>query len=222
MGPEVEESQASVLASLPWRPWPSSPTGSRWCAGTLKRSAAWIPGECCGPFWKKAGQNHRQEGRPGKAAGLRHFQEVPGGLRFKGPLRASHPKGPGCAGTRFDGRSSAFGGRREGEAPAKQSPKRRRYRRRKPMNPLPRLQKVLAEMGLASRRQAEEMIRHGRVMVNGRRPGLAKRSIHPVIISKWTGESSPFLREMYLLLHKPKNTVTTGRTPRAGLPSWVW
>jgi pseudouridine synthase len=82
------------------------------------------------------------------------------------------------------------------------------------MNPLPRLQKVLAEMGLASRRQAEEMIREGRVTVNGRAARIGDK-VNPsrdhikadgrrVVLSS---------SKVYLLLHKPKNTVTTAEDP---------
>ncbi len=82
------------------------------------------------------------------------------------------------------------------------------------MNPLPRLQKVLAEMGLASRRQAEEMIRHGRVMVNGRAARIGEKVDPSRDHIKVDGRKFTFPSEkMYLLLHKPKNTVTTREDP---------
>lgn len=82
------------------------------------------------------------------------------------------------------------------------------------MNPLPRLQKVLAEMGLASRRQAEDMIREGRVTVNGRAARIGDKvdpsRDHIKVDGRRVALSSS---KVYLLLHKPKNTVTTAEDP---------
>ncbi len=81
--------------------------------------------------------------------------------------------------------------------------------------PAVRIQKLIAEAGLASRREAEEWIRQGRVRVNGRVAELGRRAdperdairvdgkrIHPR-----TGPKS------YFLLNKPKGYVTTVEDP---------
>jgi 23S rRNA pseudouridine2605 synthase len=82
------------------------------------------------------------------------------------------------------------------------------------MNPLPRLQKVLAEMGLASRRQAEEMIREGRVTVNGRAARIGDKADPSRDHIKVDGRRVALpSAKVYLLLHKPKNTVTTVEDP---------
>jgi 23S rRNA pseudouridine2605 synthase len=82
------------------------------------------------------------------------------------------------------------------------------------MNPLPRLQKVLAEMGLASRRRAEDMIREGRVTVNGRAARIGDKVDPSRDHIKVDGRRVPFSSsKVYLLLHKPKNTVTTAEDP---------
>ena len=82
------------------------------------------------------------------------------------------------------------------------------------MNPLPRLQKVLAEIGLASRRQAEEMIRQGRVTVNGRAARIGEKVDPSRDHIKVDGRRVALPSEkLYLLLHKPKNTVTTLEDP---------
>ena len=82
------------------------------------------------------------------------------------------------------------------------------------MNPLPRLQKVLAEMGLASRRQAEEMIRQGRVTVNGRAARIGEKVDPSHDHIKVDGRRVALPSEkVYLLLHKPKSTVTTLEDP---------
>ncbi len=44
------------------------------------------------------------------------------------------------------------------------------------MNPLPKIQKILSETGVASRRKAEELIREGRVTVNGKRAELGQKA----------------------------------------------
>jgi pseudouridine synthase len=78
-----------------------------------------------------------------------------------------------------------------------------------------RVQKIIAEAGLASRREAEEWIREGRVRVNGQVVGLGDRAdpdrdairvdgkrIHPGAGAK-----------SYVLLNKPKGYVTTVDDP---------
>jgi len=82
------------------------------------------------------------------------------------------------------------------------------------MNPLPRLQKVLAEMGLASRRQAEEMIRQGRVTVNGRAARIGEKVDPSRDHIRVDGRKVALpAGKVYLLLHKPKSTVTTMEDP---------
>src|SRR3989304_10345852 len=44
------------------------------------------------------------------------------------------------------------------------------------MKPLPKIQKILSETGVASRRKAEELIREGRVTVNGRTAQIGDRA----------------------------------------------
>jgi 23S rRNA pseudouridine2605 synthase len=86
------------------------------------------------------------------------------------------------------------------------------------MNPLPRLQKVLAEMGLTSRRQAEGMIREGRVTVNGRVARIGDKIDPSRDHIKVDGRRVAFSPgKVYLLLHKPRNTVTTAADPEGRL-----
>jgi 23S rRNA pseudouridine2605 synthase len=78
-----------------------------------------------------------------------------------------------------------------------------------------RIQKIIAEAGLASRREAEEWIREGRVRVNGRVAQLGERADlqHDAIrvdgkrIQPREGPKS------YVLLNKPKGYVTTVDDP---------
>ena len=91
-----------------------------------------------------------------------------------------------------------------------------------------RLQKVLAQRGIASRRQAEELIRAGRIAVNGLTaqigdivdPGLDNISIDGNLI-----QAQPALQ--YLLLNKPYGVVSTcadpeGRTTVLDLLPTAW
>ena len=82
-----------------------------------------------------------------------------------------------------------------------------------------RLNAYLARAGVASRRGADELIRAGRVRVNGERAGLATfvgasdtvevdgRPVAPEVLA-------------YVLLHKPPGVVTTARDPH-GRPTVV-
>lgn len=76
-----------------------------------------------------------------------------------------------------------------------------------------RINKHLAEQGLTSRREADEIIAAGRVLVNGKRAVLGTL-VSPddkikIIETKNNGQ-----KYIYILYHKPKGVVTT--TPRKG------
>jgi 23S rRNA pseudouridine2605 synthase len=82
------------------------------------------------------------------------------------------------------------------------------------MNPLQRVQKILSEIGIASRRKAEELIREGRVTVNGRIAQIGDRA-DPLqdrikVDGRRVSASSP---KIYILLNKPRGTVTTTDDP---------
>src|SRR6476659_1533646 len=78
-----------------------------------------------------------------------------------------------------------------------------------------RLQKLIAAAGLASRREAEEWIREGRVKVNGKVAQLGERADLEVDAVRVDGKriqprSGP---RSYLLLNKPRGYVTTVDDP---------
>lgn len=72
-----------------------------------------------------------------------------------------------------------------------------------------RLQKVIAESGLASRRQAEEIITTGRVKVNGEVITTLGTKVSPndrVEVDGILIEQAP---KIYLLMNKPRNIITS-------------
>ena len=73
-----------------------------------------------------------------------------------------------------------------------------------------RLQKILSAYGLASRRAAEEMIRDGRVSVNGKPASLGDSADPELDIILLDGKPLPTRQgHVYILLHKPRGYVTT-------------
>lgn len=73
-----------------------------------------------------------------------------------------------------------------------------------------RLQKILSSYGIASRRQAEEMIRQGRVSCNGRICVLGQTADPETDEIYIDGKPLPKLEErVYIMLHKPRGYVTT-------------
>ena len=82
-----------------------------------------------------------------------------------------------------------------------------------------RLNAYLARAGVASRRGAEELIRAGRVRVNGEVAGLATfvEARDTVEVDGSPIEPEPLT---YVLLHKPAGVVTTARDPQ-GRPTVV-
>ena len=74
-----------------------------------------------------------------------------------------------------------------------------------------RLQKVIAQAGVASRRKAEELIVQGRVVVNGKKVKTLGTTVDPAtdmvaVDGKPLRTQAPL---RYVLLHKPRGYVTT-------------
>lgn len=77
-----------------------------------------------------------------------------------------------------------------------------------------RLQKILSEMGIASRRKAEEFILEGRVTVNGKIATLGTKADfakdHIKVDGKLLVRREP---RVYIMFNKPKNVVTSLHDP---------
>ena len=82
-----------------------------------------------------------------------------------------------------------------------------------------RLNAYLARAGIASRRQADDLISAGRVLVNGE-PGQLNTVIGDKDVVEVDGRRVAPQRLAYVLLHKPAGVVTTARDPH-GRPTVV-
>src|SRR5690348_11704592 len=76
-----------------------------------------------------------------------------------------------------------------------------------------RLNAYLARAGVASRRKADELIKAGRVTVNGR-PGELNTFVESRDRVAVDGKPVAKQQLAYLLLHKPVGVVTTARDPQ--------
>ena len=83
-----------------------------------------------------------------------------------------------------------------------------------------RLQKVLARAGVASRRKAEELIRAGRVTVNGEVATIGAKVTEEDAIKVDGTLLGPPPPPRYLLLHKPRGYMTTRSDPE-GRPTVI-
>ena len=78
-----------------------------------------------------------------------------------------------------------------------------------------RIQKVLAQAGLCSRRAAEEMIRQGRITIDGRRAELGEQA--DPARQKIAVDGKPVAsaeKKVYLMLNKPRGYVSTAHDER--------
>jgi pseudouridine synthase len=82
-----------------------------------------------------------------------------------------------------------------------------------------RLNAYLARAGVASRRKADELIKAGRVTVNGE-PGQLNTFVERADRVEVDGEPVTAQKLAYVLLHKPVGTVTTASDPQ-GRPTVV-
>jgi 23S rRNA pseudouridine2605 synthase len=85
-----------------------------------------------------------------------------------------------------------------------------------PVESQERLQKFLAQAGIASRRKAEQLIQEGRVTVNGRIVTLLGTKVNPAVDDvRVDGQKVKVAgRHVYILLNKPRGTVSTMEDPR--------
>lgn len=78
-----------------------------------------------------------------------------------------------------------------------------------------RVQKYLSEQGVASRRKAEEFIKSGQVLINGKKAKLGDKVNPETDIVKVYGKIiKPEAQKIYIALNKPKGYVVSKRDPQ--------
>lgn len=76
-----------------------------------------------------------------------------------------------------------------------------------------RIQKIIAQAGVTSRRKAEELIRDGKVVVDGRIATLGESADPERAAIVVDGQELKKEKSVYLALHKPKGYITTTSDP---------
>ncbi|MEM6802805.1 MAG: pseudouridine synthase [Bacteroidota bacterium] len=85
---------------------------------------------------------------------------------------------------------------------------------KKPVEPI-RLNRFIAQAGVCSRRDADLLISSGEIKVNGKLTTEMGRKVHPFEdIVEYKGKRLRVERFVYILLNKPKNTITTTDDPQ--------
>ena len=111
-------------------------------------------------------------------------------------------------------RRLAFGGRGAYRKPKPDFDKRTAHEEKKPKKSGERIAKVLARAGLASRRDAEEMVVQGRVSVNGRVINSPALDVTANDVIAVDGKPlPPRERTRLFLYHKPRGLMTTHADP---------
>jgi 23S rRNA pseudouridine2605 synthase len=161
-------------------------------------------------FERNAESGGRRDDRRPRPEGRRDWQEHP---RSEGRF-ADRPRRDNEDDSKVFAKRSAFGGRgayRERKPDFDRRPAREEV---KPKKIGERIAKALARAGLASRRDAEEMVTQGRVTVNGRvinSPALDITANDVVVVD---GKPlPPRERTRLFLYHKPRGLMTTHADP---------
>src|SRR5574342_260828 len=72
-----------------------------------------------------------------------------------------------------------------------------------------RIQKILAQAGIASRRKCEELIEKGRVSVNGKVAKIGEKADAEKDKISVSGKPIEVQKKVYIMLNKPKGYITT-------------
>ncbi len=82
-------------------------------------------------------------------------------------------------------------------------------------NDLIRLNKLIAASGICSRREADDLIKAGVISVNGKIVTELGTKVHPDDEVRYNGEKLKKEKNVYILLNKPKDYITTSKDPYA-------
>jgi 23S rRNA pseudouridine2605 synthase len=78
-----------------------------------------------------------------------------------------------------------------------------------------RLNKYIANTGLCSRREADQLISAGVISVNGKVTAVLGTKVAPSDVVKYNGKTLMKEKKVYILLNKPKDFITTTEDPFA-------
>ena len=118
-------------------------------------------------------------------------------------------------GGRFSGKEYNSGySRKRGEGYPKQS-RDRRKENTKPLSDEIRLNRYIANSGVCSRREADELIRRGEIFVNGKQITELGTKVKPTDKVVYKGKQLVPEHKVYILMNKPKGYVTTVEDPHA-------
>lgn len=130
----------------------------------------------------------------------------------KGPKKAAPKKGGPKKGSPTKSGGAKSGGRPYAKKPA--AGKRPAAQKQHPEDGKDRLQKILAAAGIASRRECEQLILEGRVMVDDQPITELGVRVDPSKQEIWVdGEPLPKPKKVYFAVHKPEGYVCTARDP---------
>ncbi|HRO39109.1 MAG TPA: pseudouridine synthase [Flavobacteriales bacterium] len=186
-----------------------------------KRSRAPQPSKDAGPG---GNARRRSGGEAGPPRGGKRQGPAPTKARTNGPKGKPWPKRPSGAG-RHDP-ADAHGGQRpdrrqyqEGDAgarrPFRKGERSNRFSLPNPANAgLVRLNKYLAHAGVGSRRECDQLIASGAVTVNGKVVTELGTQVKPDDVVHFGGQKLRMEHKRYVLLNKPKDTITTTDDPR--------
>lgn len=166
----------------------------------------------------------RSSGDKRSSGGASSFDKKPYASRNEGgerPRRFSKPdrgqKGPAKK-TGFFRKSDSFNDSFESQEASAPRERRMRPRSRKPAatesaDGLTRLNKYIANSGICSRREADQLISTGAIAVNGKVVTELGYKIKPGDTVQYGGETIRPEKNVYILLNKPKDYITTVDDP---------
>lgn len=134
--------------------------------------------------------------------------------KFKGPDKEKRAIKPGRPDTKKAGPSRPDTKKTGPSRPATKKTGDRRRPVSKDSGGEVRLNKYIAAAGICSRREADELISAGLIMVNGKTVSEMGIKVVPGDEVKYNGERIRTERKVYLVLNKPKDYVTTTDDPK--------
>lgn len=148
------------------------------------------------PHFSRDGEARPRFSRDGESRSQRSHAERPFGERAERPNRP-------------------FGGKPKRNNGVYSGHKQQVYREQHedPTKPV-RLNKYLANAGICSRREADDFIQAGVITVNGETVDNLGAKVLPTDDVRFHGQPVRRERKVYILLNKPKNTVTTTDDPQ--------